>query len=251
MACQSGGASPGPRSIEVTLRNAAGQEVAAAVIVQGLVPSMVGGPAIATSPTAASGARQSQPPSTPPTLSPSPTSAEGVTIGVQVTDLPPGSHGFHVDSVGRCDAPDFSSSGPHLNPDNRSHGVKSANGPQAGDLPNLTVDADRTALAGFVVKHLSMSQLESAPNGTALVIDARPDDDLTAPDGNSGPHLACGVIQAAPAPSASPSSPATATASPSAAAPSASAPVPPFNDQDADNAGGTFVPSRSDGDGQG
>jgi superoxide dismutase, Cu-Zn family len=32
------------------------------------------------------------------------------------------------------------------------------------------------------------------PGGTALVIHARPDDQLTDPDGNAGPGIACGVI---------------------------------------------------------
>jgi Cu/Zn superoxide dismutase len=116
--------------------------------------------------------------------------------------------------VGRCDPPGFTSAGPNLNPDNRSHGVRSPNGPQAGDLPNLTVDSDHTSSAAFFVEHLSMSQLESAPNGTALLIDAAPDDDLTDPSGGSGAHIACGVITKAPAPSPTPTPTSTPTAPP-------------------------------------
>jgi LPXTG-motif cell wall-anchored protein len=41
------------------------------------------------------------------------------------------------------------------------------------------------------------------PGGTALVIHANPDDEVTDPAGNSGPRIACGLIvasaQAAPA----------------------------------------------------
>jgi Cu-Zn family superoxide dismutase len=184
---------PGPHAITVQLENAQGQAVASAAIMEGLAPS------IASSARVASGARQSPP------------AAGGVTVAIQVTDLPPGTHGFHVHSVGRCAPPDFTSAGPNLNPDSRSHGVRSPNGPQAGDLPNLTVDSDHTAFAAFFVEHLSMSQLESAPNGTALVIDGAPDDDLTDPSGGSGAHIACGVITTAPAPSPTPSPTPTST----------------------------------------
>ena len=185
---------PGPHAITIQLENAQGQVVASAAITQGLASS------VASSARVASGSRQSSP------------ADGGVTVAIQVTDLPPGTHGFHVHSVGRCAPPGFTSAGPNLNPDNRSHGVRSPNGPQAGDLPNLTVDSDHTAFAAFFVEHLSMSQLESAPNGTALVIDAAPDDDLTDPSGGSGAHIACGVITTAPAPSPTPTPTSTATA---------------------------------------
>lgn len=180
---------PGPATITVQLTNAAGQDVASAVIVDGVAPSVASVPRVASAPRAASAPRQASP------------ATSGVTVLIQVTDLPPGTHGFHVHSVGRCDPPAFLFIGPHLNPDGRAHGVRSPNGPHAGDLPNLTVDGDRTALAAFFVGHLSMSQITSAPNGAALVIDAAPDDDVTDPGGSSGVHIACGVIRPASAPS--------------------------------------------------
>ena len=80
----------------------------------------------------------------------------------------------------------------------------SMDGPHAGDLPNLTVDRDGSAIAAFFVGHLTMQQIESSSSGTSLVVDANPDDDMTDPTGNSGPHIACGVIRAGTPPSPSP-----------------------------------------------
>jgi len=37
----------------------------------------------------------------------------GVKIDVEVTQLPPGQHALHVHAVGKCEAPDFKSAGPH------------------------------------------------------------------------------------------------------------------------------------------
>jgi Cu-Zn family superoxide dismutase len=177
-----------PKSVEVQLSNADGKNVATAVITEGLSSEM------ASAARVASAARQTSP-------------SSGVTVAISVTDLPPGTHGFHVHAVGRCDTPDFTSSGPHLNPDKRTHGVKSERGPHAGDLPNLTVDKDHTAVSAFFVDHLTFSQIESSSTGTSLLIDANPDDNMSDPDGGSGKHIACGVIRAGvanPSPTPSP-----------------------------------------------
>jgi Cu-Zn family superoxide dismutase len=189
---------PAASNVTVPLKNAQGQVAASVVIIPGLSPSVASGARVASSARTASDARTA---SAPRQASPEPS---GVTLVVTVTDLPPGTHGFHVRSVARCDPPDFITAGPILNPDGRAHGVRSPNGPEAGDLPNLTVDSDHSLFAAFFVGHLSMSQLSSAPNGTSLVIDSGPDDDLTQPNGSSGTHIACGVISAAPTASPSP-----------------------------------------------
>ena len=42
--------------------------------------------------------------------------------------------------IGRqCDSPDFKSAGAHFNPDETKHGLMNAEGPHAGDMPNLHV----------------------------------------------------------------------------------------------------------------
>ena len=52
-----------------------------------------------------------------------------------------GLHGIHIHAVASCVGPTFASAGGHYNPLVRQHGLENPNGPHAGDLPNLVVDA--------------------------------------------------------------------------------------------------------------
>ena len=121
-----------------------------------------------------------------------------VQVKVDVTGLPAGSHGIHIHTVGKCDAPDFTTAGGHFNPGSKKHGLLSTEGPHAGDLPVLTVDASgagslQTTTSRISVAAGATSILDS--DGSALVIHAAADDQLTDPTGNSGARIACGVIQ--------------------------------------------------------
>ena len=123
---------------------------------------------------------------------------QGVKIEVNVSQLPPGTHGIHIHAVGKCEGPDFTTAGPHLNPDAKKHGKDNPEGPHAGDLLNLEVKADGTAKATLLD---TMVTLGDGPNsvfhegGSAIVIHEKEDDYKTDPAGNSGPRIACGVIQ--------------------------------------------------------
>jgi Cu-Zn family superoxide dismutase len=122
---------------------------------------------------------------------------QGVTISLEVEKLPPGSHGFHVHAVGRCDPPDFASAGGHFNPEGKKHGLKNPEGPHAGDLPNLMVGPDGRARVTVAAPKVTLGEGPNSafhPGGTALVIHAGPDDDVTDPAGNSGGRIACGLI---------------------------------------------------------
>jgi Cu-Zn family superoxide dismutase len=124
-------------------------------------------------------------------------SAEGVRIALDVSKLPPGAHGFHIHGVGKCDPPDFKSAGPHFNPEGKKHGMKSPDGPHAGDLPDLEVGADGTVKTAVTTKLVTLGAGKNSlfpEGGTALVIHADPDDERTDPSGNSGARIACGVI---------------------------------------------------------
>lgn len=121
----------------------------------------------------------------------------GVRIDVSVRNLPPGQHGIHIHEAGRCDPPDFMSAGGHFNPFGRQHGLRNPAGPHAGDLPNLQVAADGTGRFSSVNQIVTLGAGPGtllSPAGTALVIHAAPDDEVTDPTGNSGARIACGVI---------------------------------------------------------
>ena len=121
----------------------------------------------------------------------------GVRVSVQVRNLPPGAHGFHIHAAGHCDPPDFASAGAHFNPEGRQHGLRNPAGPHAGDLPNLQVAATGTGQVTTLDSMVTLgggSNSLFVPQGTSLVIHANPDDEVTDPSGNSGARIACGVI---------------------------------------------------------
>jgi superoxide dismutase, Cu-Zn family len=121
----------------------------------------------------------------------------GVSLTIEVSNLPPGVHGFHIHTVGTCEPPDFKSAGGHFNPEGKKHGWENPDGHHAGDLHNLTVDAKGKAKAKVVVAGVTLADGPNSlfhPQGTALVIHADPDDNKTDPAGNAGVRIACGVI---------------------------------------------------------
>ncbi|HEX5588778.1 MAG TPA: superoxide dismutase family protein [Candidatus Limnocylindrales bacterium] len=119
-------------------------------------------------------------------------------VNVHVKGVSAGLHGIHIHAVGSC-SPDFGAAGGHHNPLGVAHGLDSASGGHAGDLPNLEVNA---AGVGHLDGTSDRASLSNGPttvfdgDGSALVIHAGPDDQVTNPTGNSGGRIACGVIVA-------------------------------------------------------
>lgn len=121
----------------------------------------------------------------------------GVRLAISGMDLPPGPHGFHIHTVGRCDGPDFTTAGGHWNPTNHKHGRDNPEGPHIGDLPNLLIGTDGRGTLEVDIPGASLAGGTNPlldTDGAALVIHAGPDDMKTDPAGNSGGRIACGVF---------------------------------------------------------
>ncbi|MBI5878222.1 MAG: superoxide dismutase family protein [Chloroflexi bacterium] len=122
----------------------------------------------------------------------------GVRVTASVKGLQAGKHGIHIHAVGKCEGPDFTTAGGHFNPDGKQHGAQNPAGAHAGDLPNLTVAVDgsgaydATAAKATLASGAPNSLFDA--DGSALVIHLSEDDEKTDPTGNSGARIACGVI---------------------------------------------------------
>jgi superoxide dismutase, Cu-Zn family len=117
----------------------------------------------------------------------------GLSMTLAGTGMPPGVHGLHLHTVGKCEGPKFESAGPHWNPDNKQHGTQNPQGPHKGDLPNVTVAGDGSLNQVLTVPGVTLAQLQDG-DGTALIVHAAPDDNRTDPSGNSGDRIACVVV---------------------------------------------------------
>jgi len=95
--------------------------------------------------------------------------------------------------------PNFEAAGGHFNPYCKEHGFHNPNGPHAGDLPNFSVNQNGTANVETVNTQVTLrpgfDNSLLRPEGTSIILHARPDDYRTDPAGDSGPRIAGGVIK--------------------------------------------------------
>jgi Cu-Zn family superoxide dismutase len=121
-----------------------------------------------------------------------------VRINVAVDGLTPGLHGIHIHSVAAC-APTFAAAGGHYNPLGLEHGLENPNGPHAGDLPNLIVDADGHGRLNATTDRVTVTDGPTTlfdADGSAFIIHANEDDQVTnVGNGGSGARIACAVIE--------------------------------------------------------
>jgi len=120
----------------------------------------------------------------------------GIAVSGRLTGLPPGEHGMHFHMSGRCDPPAFESAGEHWNPSIRQHGTDNPQGPHLGDMPNVSVGTDSTAVVQAVTPGGSLrgANMLLDTDGAAVIIHATRDDYRTDPSGGSGARVACGII---------------------------------------------------------
>ncbi len=125
----------------------------------------------------------------------------GVILRVQAKGLAPGWHGMHFHEKADCSDPAFKRSGGHIHAKTPAvHGMLNAGFNDAGDLPNLYVNADGSATVELYSTLVTLNRTGARPalldaDGSALVIHAKPDDYKSQPIGGSGERIACAPIQ--------------------------------------------------------
>jgi Cu-Zn family superoxide dismutase len=123
---------------------------------------------------------------------------KGISIQLDLKNLPIGDHAVHIHQNPACDAPDFKTAGGHFNPDSKQHGTMNPMGHHAGDLPqNVSFGEQHTAQISMKVNYLSLDP--ASPNsifGHSIMVHEKADDMKTDPTGNAGNRIACGVISA-------------------------------------------------------
>lgn len=143
--------------------------------------------------------------------------AQGVLLRYNLQGAPPGWHAMHIHETGICEPP-FASAGEHFNPGAEEHGYD-ADGTHAGDMPNVFVAADGTAVGESFNNRIALSTdqptdvnvlnraigavrnaagMEThnvfAGRGSSVVLHLQPDDYRTNPSGGASDRIACGVI---------------------------------------------------------
>lgn len=142
----------------------------------------------------------------------------GVQVSLQVRNLAKGEHMVHIHEIGKCDAPDFNTSGRHFDPQgNHTNGKRSphlhhkhempkdpkqdahsAHTP-AGDLPNMMVMPNGNGSLVAMLPTLTLAMGDNSllkQGGTSILIHAGANGKSTIPNVDYKTRIACGVIQA-------------------------------------------------------
>jgi Cu-Zn family superoxide dismutase len=118
----------------------------------------------------------------------------GTLVRISFAGVEPGPKGFHVHETGVCQG-DFQSAGSHFDSGTGAHGFWHAQGPHAGDFPNVHVPESGDITVAYFSERLKMDDAVFDADGSALVLHAKPDDYRSQPSGESGDRIACGVIE--------------------------------------------------------
>ena len=121
---------------------------------------------------------------------------DGVQVYGKLMNLTPGQTvALHIHETGSC-ANMGKAAGGHFNPDNKLHSHPDNMNGHAGDLPNLTANADGVASINYINKKISATEAgKYSVNRLAFIVHSGADDYVSQPAGASGDRIACGIIE--------------------------------------------------------
>ncbi len=120
----------------------------------------------------------------------------GLSVVVNVSNVPPGKHGIHFHENGSCEDMGKAAGG-HFNPDKVMHGFLPKDGLQhahAGDMGNIDVNKDGIGSLKVILPGVNLEEGSYALNGKAIILHEK-EDDMGQPTGNAGGRIGCGIIE--------------------------------------------------------
>lgn len=120
-------------------------------------------------------------------------SKEGLLLKPHLTNLPPGTHGFHIHELASCDMAG-AAAGDHLDPAHTGKHLGPANiNGHLGDLPALIVKPDGTADTPVIAPRLTVANIMEH----SVIIHAGGDNYADTPIklGGGGARIACGIVK--------------------------------------------------------
>ena len=121
---------------------------------------------------------------------------EGLKISLNLENVPPGKHGFHIHENGAC-GDEGKAAGGHYNPEGVPHGLIFKDGfehAHAGDFGNIEIRASGSGKFETVVEGLTLAGGKHNVAGRSFILHEK-EDDFSQPTGNAGGRIGCGVIE--------------------------------------------------------
>ena len=129
-------------------------------------------------------------------------STHGVKFDINLTNLTPGKHGFHIHEAGNLED-GCKSCCAHFNPLNKEHGgpfEMDGKNRHLGDLGNITADSNGNCVKSIYDRYLQLRGYKYNIIGRSVVVHEN-EDDLgrggnaeSKKTGNAGARIGCGVI---------------------------------------------------------
>jgi Cu-Zn family superoxide dismutase len=113
-------------------------------------------------------------------------------VEAQVSGAAPGAHGIHIHEGKSCEDPKG-----HFNPTNTIHGRPNTRASHVGDLGNILTVLDGTGFMRVAIWNRNARRFGGwdAILGKPIVLHKNRDNHRSQPAGNSGPPIACGIIE--------------------------------------------------------
>ncbi len=119
---------------------------------------------------------------------------DSVVVEATISGLNPGQqHAIHIHQFGDLRLDNGKGTGGHYNPEGHDHSLPSTEMRHAGDLGNLTADANGNANYSITVNNVTLNSHHNPIVGRGVIIHAMVDDGGQ-PTGNAGARISQGVI---------------------------------------------------------